>query len=112
MTFYTTLPFALLLLVTGCAALQDPAERYRKPYQGIDNFGPERTVATLPKASVDEVWLGRIKQANGKYVSDDAMFETKVGSRGSCVYAFKVNSRTGRLESWRLASRGELEKCE
>ena len=99
-------------LLTGCAALEDPSERYRAPYQGIDNFGSERSVVKLPKSAPDEVWLGRIKQANGKYVSDDGFFEIKVGSRGNCVYAFKISSRTGRLHAWRLASREESAVCE
>lgn len=110
--FYRFLSLTLVMLLPGCAALQDQSEFYRKPYMGIDNFGPERSVATLPKVSGYEVSLGRIKQANGKYVGDDGVFEVKMGSRGICVYAFKVNSITGRLVSWRLATRETPEKCE
>lgn len=102
----------ILLFATGCAALQDPNEPFRRPYQGIESFGPSRTIATLPIGNSREVYLGRVKQPNGKYVNDDGTFEQKVGSRGECVYAFKIDSSSGRIVSWRLASRTDPAKCE
>src|SRR6266513_157069 len=102
---------SLVALATACSALKDPAEPYRRPYEGIDNFGPERSITSLPKGASSEVWLGRIKQSNGRYVADDGSYEVKVGNFGECVYAFKVNSRTGRLVSWRRASKPDAKKC-
>lgn len=112
MTHQYTVLLAAGMLVTGCAALQDPGKPLRAPYQGIENFGPPRAATVLPKTDANEVWLGRIKQANGKYVADDGTFEVKVGSRGECVYAFRVSSLTGRLVSWRLASKSDPQRCE
>ncbi|SRR6266571_3905000 len=112
MTYSTLSPLAVVvLLTTGCAAFEDPNEPFRRPYQGIDSFGPPRSIASLPKGNSGEVFLGWVKQPNGKYVSDDGTFERKIGSRGECVYAFKIDPSTGRIVSWRLASRGDEAKC-
>ncbi len=113
MSYSVIIPLSIvLMLVTACAAFEYPNEPFTKPYQKIDNFGPERSISALPKGSSSEVYLWRIKQPNGKYINDDGTFETKVGSRGECVYAFKIDSITGRMISWRLASKGGIKRCE
>jgi len=100
MTYSTLSPLAVVaLLTTGCAAFEDPNESFRRPYQGIDNFGPLRSIASLPKGNSGEVFLGWVKQPNGKYANDDGTFERKIGSRGECVYAFKIDPSTGRIVS-------------
>ena len=102
---------ALCIAITlgGCST--NPAQDYRAPYVGLDAFGPEQPISTVPVASAEEVDLGYIRQANGKFVADDGTFEIKKGVRGACVYAFKVSRQTGRMLSWRLASRGDPKEC-
>jgi hypothetical protein len=112
MNYSTVAILAVSTLIAGCAAFADPNEPLRRPYQGIDNFGPTRSIATLPKGNSGEVILGRLKHPNGEYLNADGTFEFKVGSRGECVYAFKVDTTTRRLLSWRLASKGDPAKCE
>lgn len=112
MTYQRYLLLFLITLMTACAALEDQTEPFRRPYHGIDNFGPDRNTGILPKADVSEVWLGRIKQPNGEYIAEDGTYEVMIGSRGECVYAFRINPRTGRMVSWRLASKGDPKSCE
>jgi len=111
-----TLVFAaigvLLGSCLGCSAFKDESEPYRRPYVGIDDFGPERSITTLPVAQWGEVDLGRRKQPNGDFIAVDGMYERLIGSRDSCVYAFKINGKTSRLVSWRLAARGDPRQCE
>lgn len=102
----------LVAACSGCSALKDEAEPYRRPYVGIDDFGPERSIATLPVAQWGEVDLGRRKQPNGDFIAEDGTYERLIGSRDSCVYAFKINGKTSRLVSWRLATRGDPRQCE
>ena len=101
--------FCMTIALGGCSIA--PTQDYRAPYSGIDAFGPEQPVSTVPMATAAEVDLGRVRQANGKFIADDGTFEVKKGVRGSCVYAFKVSRQTGRMLSWRVASRGDPKEC-
>jgi len=103
---------ALAMSLTGCALLKDPNEPLRKPYEGLEaHLGRSRSTTQLPPAMRGEVHLGRVLQPNGKYVNEDGTFENKIGSGGQCLYAFKIDPRTGRMVSWRFASKDDPAKC-
>lgn len=52
-----------LVFVSACSI---PVSPIVESYRWISDFGPEHSVETLPKAQEDEVFLGFVRQPNGK----------------------------------------------